>query len=59
MLITGQNLLQESRDLAIIKQAKSDVQQHLKERTGLRVVFPDSGRTTTSENVCQLSKVVV
>ena len=44
------------RDLAFIKQAKADVQQHLKARTGLKVAFPDSagkGGTTTSENVCR------
>ena len=44
------------RDLGFIKQAKADVQQHLKERTGLKIAFPDSagkGGRTTSENVCR------
>ena len=44
------------RDLGFIKQAKADVQQHLKERTGLKIAFRDSagkGGRTTSENVCR------
>ena len=44
------------RDLQFIKQAKSLVQSHLKDKTGLKVAFPDSagkGGTTTSGNVCR------
>ena len=44
------------RNLGFIKQTKANVQQHLKERTGLKIAFPDSagkGGRTTSENVCR------
>lgn len=44
------------RDLGFIKQAKANVQAHMKEKTGLKIAFPDSagtGGTTTTGNVCR------
>jgi hypothetical protein len=44
------------RDIVFVKKAKETVQSHLRDRTGLKVAFPDSsgnGGTTTNGNLCR------